>query len=113
MYANFVVPGSLFDLQLPVETQNQVNKELDPPYEELFDAVEEHILFCLMEPWNQLQNEDNNFYSQVKKAKYLNSVERFLPSVREALVRLCQIKNQGLIIKLRRNCFLFSFHLCL
>ena len=64
MYANFVVPGSCQDVQVTTVIQEQVRKELDPPYEELFDAVEEHVLYSLLQPWNMLMSQERNEYTE-------------------------------------------------
>ena len=62
MYANFVVSGSAQDVQVHRDIQLQVHKELEPPYEELFDAVEEHVLHSLLEPWNLLAAHEKESY---------------------------------------------------
>lgn len=62
MYANFVVSGSAQDVRVHRDIQLQVHKELEPPYEELFDAVEEHILHSLLEPWNLLIAHEKESY---------------------------------------------------
>lgn len=62
MYANFVVSGSAQDVHVCRDIQTQVLKELEPPFEELFDAVEEHVLQSLLEPWNMLIAQEKNEY---------------------------------------------------
>lgn len=62
MYANFVVSGSAQDVHVHRDIQLQVHKELEPPYEELFDAVEEHVLHSLLEPWNLLITHEKESY---------------------------------------------------
>lgn len=62
MYANFVVSGSAQDVHVSRDIQTQVLKELEPPFEELFDAVEEHVLQSLLEPWNMLITQEKNQY---------------------------------------------------
>ena len=62
MYANFVVSGSAQDVHVHRDIQVQVHKELEPPYEELFDAVEEHVLCSLLEPWNMLTQQEKGLY---------------------------------------------------
>lgn len=63
MYANFVVSGSAQDVHVSRDIQTQVHKELEPPYEELFDAVEEHVLHSLLEPWSMLVSGEKSEYS--------------------------------------------------
>ena len=64
MYANFVVSGSAQDVHVHRDIQQQVHKELEPPYEELFDAVEEHVLHSLLEPWNLLIAQEKESYNR-------------------------------------------------
>ena len=67
MYANFVVSGSAQDVHVHRDIQVQVHKELEPPYEELFDAVEEHVLHSLLEPWQlHLEQEKSVFDAEVR-----------------------------------------------
>ena len=62
MYATFVVSGSAQEVHVNRDIQTQVLKELEPPFEELFDAVEEHVLQSLLEPWNMLIVQEKNQY---------------------------------------------------
>ena len=62
MYATFVVSGSPQEVHVDRDIQVQVHKELEPPYEELFDAVEEHVLRSLLEPWNMLTQQEKGLY---------------------------------------------------
>ena len=71
MYANFVVSGSAQDVHVSRDIQTQVHKELEPPYEELFDAVEEHVLHSLLEPWNMLVSQEKHQYSAEVRLKNL------------------------------------------
>lgn len=71
MYANFVVSGSAQDVYVGGDIQTQVLKELEPPFEELFDAVEEHVLQSLLEPWNTLiAQEKNQYKDQVRITEF-------------------------------------------
>ena len=74
MYANFVVSGSAQDVHVSRDIQTQVHKELEPPYEELFDAVEEHVLHSLMEPWNMLVSQEKDNYKAEVRLKELRSL---------------------------------------
>lgn len=71
MYANFVVSGSAQDVHVSRDIQTQVLKELEPPFEELFDAVEEHVLQSLLEPWNMLiVHEKNQYKDEVRITEF-------------------------------------------
>lgn len=63
MFASFVVSGSDQDVQVSTDIQMKVHKELEPPYEELFDAVEEHVLNTLLKPWSMLVSQEKDEYS--------------------------------------------------
>lgn len=76
MYANFVVSGSAQDVQVHRDIQVQVHKELEPPYEELFDAVEEHVLHSLLEPWQMhIDQEKSLFNAEVSTQQTLRHIE--------------------------------------
>ncbi|KAL9980558.1 hypothetical protein ACROYT_G009160 [Oculina patagonica] len=76
MYASFVVSGSAQDVHVHADIQLQVHKELEPPFEELFDAVEEHVLHSLLEPWNMLMEHEKTLYShEVPTEQRLRHIE--------------------------------------
>ena len=89
MYANFIIPGSCSDLQLHEDIREQVRKELDPPYEELFDTVEEHVLLSLLEPWTMLQGEDESTYSKVRIVYH----EHYTAFSEKVVFRICTCRN--------------------
>ena len=71
MYANFVVSGSAQDVHVSRDIQTQVLKELEPPFAELFHAVEEHVLQSLLEPWNMLiAHEKNQYKDEVRITEF-------------------------------------------
>ena len=74
MYANFVVSGSAQDVQVHRDIQVQVHKELEPPYEELFDAVEEHVLHSLLEPWQMHVDQEKSLFNAEVRLKTLITV---------------------------------------
>ena len=77
MYANFVVSGSAQDVHVHRDIQVQVHKELEPPYEELFDAVEEHVLHSLLEPWQlHLEQEKSLFDAEVRLKILISALMR-------------------------------------
>ena len=47
------------------EIRRRVYQCLSPPFEELFDGVEEHILSLLLEPWTLLLSRDTHSYQRV------------------------------------------------
>ena len=66
MYARYVVGSGTQTIGVSLEIERQVFKQVDPPYEELFDAVEDHALRCLVVPWKQLQEKEKTIYKGVK-----------------------------------------------
>lgn len=59
------------------DIQVQVHKELEPPYEELFDAVEEHVLHSLLEPWQlHLEQEKSVFDAEVRLKILISALMR-------------------------------------
>jgi len=66
MYAKYVVGSGTQSIGVSHDIEHQVFKQVDPPYEELFDAVEDHALRCLIEPWKHLQNKESISYNAVK-----------------------------------------------
>lgn len=113
MYANFVVSGSAQDVHVHRDIQVQVHKELEPPYEELFDAVEEHVLHSLLEPWQlHLEQEKSVFDAEVRlknlifaskltASSYLN--ERIHSSTRFRLSEKL-LFNHDFTLSLPRSC---------
>ena len=42
-------------------------REVSPPFEELFDGAEEHILQMLLKPWSEMKCSDTVLYNKVSK----------------------------------------------
>lgn len=53
------------DLQCSVDVQTKIFKQLDPPYEDLFDCVEQRALDILLQPCLQLSMKERLNYKQV------------------------------------------------
>ena len=73
------------NIQCTSELQNKVQSHLDPPYEELFDEVEEYALDILYEAWSEMLISDMSVFNKVRKCDwpvwYLLSTSRFLSSI--------------------------------
>ncbi|CAB4017228.1 Hypothetical predicted protein, partial [Paramuricea clavata] len=67
IYARFITSGSICDIKLDWKTQEDIRQKLDPPYEELFDCVEDHVLACLKEPWDSLCGNERREYEMIPK----------------------------------------------
>ncbi|XP_032220371.2 uncharacterized protein LOC5519668 isoform X2 [Nematostella vectensis] len=91
MYARFIVGGGCQSIGLSNEIQDQVAKQLEPAYEELFDAVEDHALHCLLEPWQMLQKDEEKDYVVITKEQKLCHLElKMLPRRRQSIVQAQQ-----------------------
>ena len=44
---------------------NRIYRAIDPPFEELFDEVEEHIVELLVTPWAGMKISDKSLYDRV------------------------------------------------
>ncbi|XP_031550659.1 regulator of G-protein signaling 22-like [Actinia tenebrosa] len=75
MYARYVVPSGAQCIGVSKDIENQVFKQVDPPYEELFDGVEDHALHCLLEPWKQLKEQGKDDYSTIPIEQKLRHIE--------------------------------------
>ncbi|XP_028406218.1 regulator of G-protein signaling 22-like [Dendronephthya gigantea] len=67
IYARFITSGSVSDIRLDWKTQDDIRSRLDPPFEELFDCVEDHVLACLKEPWDSLCRDERREYNMIPK----------------------------------------------
>jgi hypothetical protein len=53
-----VVIGAPCSIQCKPHVQNQVHNKINPPFEELFDPVEEYALTVLFDAWSHSLCED-------------------------------------------------------
>ncbi|XP_010891081.3 regulator of G-protein signaling 22 isoform X2 [Esox lucius] len=58
LYSTYVCSDARCSVDVEEEVRRRVYACLTPPFEELFDAVEEYSLTLLMEPWTQLTTTD-------------------------------------------------------
>eukprot|EP00058_Branchiostoma_floridae_P024184 XP_002609674.1 hypothetical protein BRAFLDRAFT_83678 [Branchiostoma floridae] len=68
IHSRFVVAASPEDIGCSQDIRNEVYKNIDPPFEELFDSAEEYILHVLVVPWQQMIEGDKHTYSKVMEA---------------------------------------------
>ena len=52
-------------IEVEEESRERVYTCLTPPFEELFDWVEEHTLTLLLEPWTLLTTRDTDTFQKV------------------------------------------------
>ncbi|XP_065649328.1 uncharacterized protein LOC100202008 isoform X4 [Hydra vulgaris] len=65
IYSIFICPMSKYDLKLPEEVNKKIYDKLDPPYEDLFDNVEQEVLLVLLTPFVQLIENENLEYEML------------------------------------------------
>ena len=61
----FVVDGAPQSLDCPKNMRDQVFQKILPPFEELFDEVEEYCLELLFEAWCKLVCDDTDAFEKV------------------------------------------------
>jgi len=65
IFSSYVVGGSSQDIGLSVGIRKQIRSVMTPPFDELFDAAEEHVLKLLIVPWNKMLGMDKESYKRV------------------------------------------------
>ena len=65
IFSKYIISGSPNDIKCDDDLQQDIYKQLDPPYEELFDLAEEHALKILAEPWKAIGTEESVDYQEV------------------------------------------------
>lgn len=65
IYGTYIVQDSKEDIGISMSTRKKIQKSMIPPFDELFDEAEEHILKILIVPWNKLLSVDHATYSKV------------------------------------------------
>ncbi|XP_062987389.1 regulator of G-protein signaling 22 [Elgaria multicarinata webbii] len=77
LYANYIAPSAAMDIGLQQSTKNVIHHQIDPPFEDLFDPAEEHILTLLLVPWMKMVEQDRDTYGKVElveETRQLDSV---------------------------------------
>ncbi|XP_077991279.1 regulator of G-protein signaling 22-like [Glandiceps talaboti] len=87
VHSKYIVEGCKYSINADPETKSQVYREIDPPFEELFDSAEELVLQALVVPWSLMVGTDKALYRKVElieekrqletsKSKHLKSLQR-------------------------------------
>ncbi|XP_062321164.1 regulator of G-protein signaling 22 isoform X2 [Osmerus eperlanus] len=100
LYSTYVCSAAQRGVGVVEEIRRRVYQCLSPPFEELFDGVEEHILALLLEPWTLLQSRDTHSYQRVcvrEETRQVDSEQyRELQTLyREAEHRRFLVQQQG------------------
>ncbi|XP_069776513.1 regulator of G-protein signaling 22-like isoform X2 [Narcine bancroftii] len=65
IFATYAVEGAPADVKMDPENRKIIYNKLEPPYEELFDQLEEHVLILLLVPWVKMLEMDTSKYQKV------------------------------------------------
>ncbi|XP_062836210.1 regulator of G-protein signaling 22 isoform X2 [Anolis carolinensis] len=77
LYANYIAPSATMDIGLQQATKTEIYSKIEPPFEDLFDSAEEHILTLLLVPWMKMVEQDRGIYRKVElveETRQLDSV---------------------------------------
>ncbi|XP_063055994.1 regulator of G-protein signaling 22, partial [Engraulis encrasicolus] len=66
LYSTYLSSVSQQSIGVSEGCRRGVFARLTPPFEELFDGAEEHVLSLLLEPWTLLTSQDSHIYEQVE-----------------------------------------------
>ncbi|XP_067833293.1 regulator of G-protein signaling 22 [Heptranchias perlo] len=76
IFATYIVEEAPADVEVDTENKKIIFKKLEPPFEELFDQVEEHVLILLLVPWMHMIEMDISSSKKVelvRETRYLDS----------------------------------------
>ncbi|KAJ8288377.1 hypothetical protein COCON_G00010360 [Conger conger] len=65
LYSVYLSPGARMTVGVDEESRREVQACLTPPFEELFDLAEEHVLTLLFDPWTMMTARDRATYEKV------------------------------------------------
>lgn len=68
LYSTYLLTSAERAIDAGEELRREVYGQLTPPFEELFDGVEEHALRLLLEPWALLLGRDGETFQEVTAA---------------------------------------------
>uniref|UniRef100_A0A8D0GFZ0 Regulator of G protein signaling 22 n=1 Tax=Sphenodon punctatus TaxID=8508 RepID=A0A8D0GFZ0_SPHPU len=77
LYATYIAPSASMDIGLQQIIKKQIYHRIEPPFEDLFDLVEEYILILLLVPWMKMVELDKCTYGKVElveETRQLDSV---------------------------------------
>ncbi|XP_038056134.1 regulator of G-protein signaling 22-like [Patiria miniata] len=64
--SKYIVHCCFYDIECPPNVRAQIYREVAPPFEELFDGAEEHILEMLLKPWSEMKSSDTVLYNKIE-----------------------------------------------
>ncbi|KAJ8290950.1 hypothetical protein GJAV_G00019550 [Gymnothorax javanicus] len=76
LYSVYLSPSARMTFGVDEDSRRQVQACLTPPFEELFDAVEEHVLTLLFQPWTLMNARDRATFEKVElweESRHINT----------------------------------------
>ncbi|XP_035246777.1 regulator of G-protein signaling 22 [Anguilla anguilla] len=95
LYSVYLSPGARMTVGVDEESRRQVQACLTPPFEELFDPAEEHVLTLLFEPWTMMTDRDRVAYEKVDLWEETRRIET-------AHYRKLQVMHRKLLCRLNQ-----------
>ncbi|XP_052776517.1 regulator of G-protein signaling 22-like isoform X2 [Mya arenaria] len=90
IYSKYITVGAQRHIGLDGEACKDIRAHLDPPFEELFDAAEEHAIMVVHQAWQEMWENDQKTYHKVE----LIEVKRHLETKSKYVLNL---QKSGLI----------------
>lgn len=101
LYAKYVVYGASMDTGVDQTTRNKIYRNLDPPFEDLFDPAEDYVLTLLLVPWVQMSASETATYKKVELFEQARKTESVYTKKLKALQEKVHGKTtEGSISKL-------------
>ncbi|XP_066929473.1 regulator of G-protein signaling 22-like [Clytia hemisphaerica] len=75
VYAKYVGISNSGDLQFPDHIKDNIRKKIDPPYEDLFDEAEQHVLTILVAPWLNLILKERQQFQTLHIDEHMRYIE--------------------------------------
>ncbi|XP_037392967.1 regulator of G-protein signaling 22 isoform X1 [Pygocentrus nattereri] len=94
IYATYVCSAAGRNVGLGEQCRQHIFTHLIPPFEDLFDEAEEHILYLLLEPWTILTHQDMSTFHKVAVWEEERFVEPDLYKTLQSLYTQAQYRKQ-------------------
>lgn len=72
LYSTYLLATAKRAIDVDGELRRGVCSQMSPPFEELFDRVEEHTLGILLEPWTLLISRDKETFQKVRQSRLVS-----------------------------------------
>ena len=66
IFSKYIVSCSPEDIKISASVRSSITKNINPPFEELFDEAEESVLMILLDPWKTMLQNDKDAYNRVR-----------------------------------------------